>query len=81
MALKVKTQPQLFFAHVRRNRHFKKNIIDLKVNEGEKIFIPSAQADLLKDGQQHTVFVSTCVILSNFYSFSQLVLPTHPLLL
>ncbi len=34
LALKAKTQPKLFFAHVRRNRHLKKNIIGLKDNEG-----------------------------------------------
>ncbi len=45
---KAKTQPKLFFAHVRRNRHLKKNIIGLKDNEGEIIFTPSAQAELLK---------------------------------
>ncbi len=53
LALKAKTQPKLFFAHVRWNRHLKKNIIGLKDNEGETIFTPSAQAELLK----------------NFYSF------------
>ncbi len=40
---------KLFFAHVRRNRHLKKNIIGLKVNEGETIFTPSAQAKVLKN--------------------------------
>ncbi len=49
LALKAKTQPKLFFAHVRRNRHLKKNIIGLKDNEGETIFTPSAQAELLKN--------------------------------
>ncbi len=34
---------------MRRNRHFKKNIIGLKGNEGETIFTPSAQAELLKN--------------------------------
>ncbi len=48
LALKAKTQPKLFFAHVRRNRHIKKNIFGLKDNEGETIFTPSAQAELLK---------------------------------
>ncbi len=48
LALKAKTQPKLFFAHVRRNRHLKKNIIGLKDNEGETIFTPSAQAELLE---------------------------------
>ncbi len=49
LALKAKTQPKLFFAHVRRNRYLKKNIIGLKENEGETRFTPSAQADLLKN--------------------------------
>ncbi len=53
LALTAKTQPKLLFAHVRRNQHLKKNIIGLKDNEGETIFIPSAQTELLK----------------NFYSF------------
>ncbi len=48
LALKAKAQPKLFFTHVRRNRHLKKNIIGLKDNEGETIFTPSAQAELLK---------------------------------
>ncbi len=47
--LKAKTQPKLFLAHVRRNRHLKKNIIALKDNEGENLFTPSAQAELLKN--------------------------------
>ncbi len=46
-AFQAKTQPKLFFAHVRRNRHLKKNIIGLKYIEGETIFTPSAQAELL----------------------------------
>ncbi len=49
LALKAKTQPKLFFARVRRNRHLKKNIIGLKDNEGETIFTPSAQVELLKN--------------------------------
>ncbi len=49
LALKAKAQPKLFFAHVRRNRHLKKNIIGLNDNEREKIYTPSAQAELLKD--------------------------------
>ncbi len=49
LALKAKTQPKLFFAHVRPNRHLKKNIIGWKDNEGETIFTPSAQAELLKN--------------------------------
>ncbi len=49
LALTANTQPRLFFAHVRRNRHLKKNIIGLKDNEGETIFTPSAQAELLKN--------------------------------
>ncbi len=47
--VKAKTQPKLFFAHVRRNRHLKKNINGLKDNAGETIFTPSAQAELLKN--------------------------------
>ncbi len=46
LTLKAKTQPKLFFAHVRRNRHLKKNIIGLKDNEGGTIFTPSAQVEL-----------------------------------
>ncbi len=49
LALKAKTQPKMFFAHVRRNRHLKRNIIGLKDNEGETLFTPSAQAELLKN--------------------------------
>ncbi len=49
LALKAKTQPKLFFTHARRNRHLKKTIIGLKDNEGETIFTPSDQAELLKN--------------------------------
>ncbi len=49
LALTAKTQPKLFFAHVRRNRQLKKNIIGLKDNEGETIYTPSAQTELLKN--------------------------------
>ncbi len=49
LALKAKTQPKLFFAHVHRNRHLKKNIIGLKDNEGKTIFTPSAKAELFKN--------------------------------
>ncbi len=49
LPLKAKTQAKLFFTHVRRNRHLKKKIIGLKDNEGETIFAPSAQAELLKN--------------------------------
>ncbi len=48
LALKAKTQPKLFFTHVRRIRHLTKNIIGLKDNEGEINFTSSAQAELLK---------------------------------
>ncbi len=44
-----KSRRKLFFDHVRRNRHLKKNIIGLKDNEDETIFTPSAQAELLKN--------------------------------
>ncbi len=47
--LKAKTQPKLFFAHSRRNRLLKKTIIGLKDNEGDSIFAPPAQAELLKN--------------------------------
>ncbi len=49
LALKAKAQPKLYYAHVRRNRHLKKNIIGLKGNEGEINFTPSSQAELLKE--------------------------------
>ncbi len=48
LALKAKCQPNLSFTNVRRNRHLKKNIIGLKDYEGETIFAPFAQAELLK---------------------------------
>ncbi len=49
LALKVNTQPMLFFAHVHRNRNLKKNIIGLIDIQGETTFTPSAQAELLKN--------------------------------
>ncbi len=49
LVLKTKTQPKLFLAQVRRNQHLRKSIFGLKDNEGETIFTPSAQAELLKD--------------------------------
>ncbi len=49
LALKAESQPKLFFAHVRRNRHLKKNISGVKEHEGETIFTSSAQAELLKN--------------------------------
>ncbi len=42
LAFKAKTQPKLFFTHVRWNRHLKKNIIGFKDNEGETIFTSCA---------------------------------------
>ncbi len=49
LALKAKTQPKLFFAHVCRNRRPKKSIIDLKDNKVEIVFPPPAEADLAKN--------------------------------
>ncbi len=34
----TKTEPKLFFAHVRRDWHLKKHIIDLKDNEDKTFF-------------------------------------------
>ncbi len=52
-ALKARTRPVSFLAHVRRNRHLKTNVIGLKDNEGETIFTPSTQAKLLKEFYSH----------------------------
>ncbi len=49
LALKAMSQPKLFFAHVRRNQHLKKNISGFKDNAVETIFTPSAQAEVLKN--------------------------------
>ncbi len=49
LPLKVKTQPKLFLAHVRRNRHLKKSIISLKDNKSETISTPSAQTEITEE--------------------------------
>ncbi len=49
LALKAKSQPKLFFAHVRRNQHLKKNISGFKDSAVEPIFTPPVQVELLKN--------------------------------